>query len=317
MPNIDLSLEKLKEYKGVREIPEDMNIFWEENIKKLNISEERIEILSSQFKSPICNCYDISFLGIDGVRVYAKMIMPKVIKKRIPAIVEFHGYGGSNGDWSRRLHYSSLDVAYFIMDCRDQMGKSGKEYFRTGNLTRGLLEGPEELYYKKVYLDALRLINIVSNLKEIDEENILTLGYSQGGALALVSAALSKKIKSTFAIYPYLCDFKRVWDLDYGEFAYQELRDFFRWYDPMHKSEEKYFKILDYIDVKNFASMIRGDVTVVTGLMDKVCPPSAQFSLYNRIISKKQQLIYPDFGHENINGLEDEIYNWVLNTLNK
>lgn len=54
---------------------------------------------------------------------------------------------------------------------------------------------------------------------------------------------------------------------------------------------------------------------MVTGLMDKVCPPSTQFAVYNNIKSKKEHIIYPDFGHENINGLEDLIYQWALNLL--
>lgn len=315
MPNIDLSIKELKNYKGVRETPSDIKIFWEKNKESLKGGHERIEILSSSFKSPICNCYDLFFRGVDGERIYAKMILPKEIKEKIPAIVEFHGYGGNSGDWTRRLHYSSLNIAYFIMDCRDQMGQSGKDNLRVGNLTKGLKEGPEELYYKKVYLDALRLVNIVMDLDEVDEKKVLTLGYSQGGALALAAAALNTKIKSTFAIYPYLCDFKRVWDLDYGEFAYQELRDYFRWNDPTHEKEEEVFKTLDYIDIKNLAPLIEGEISLVTGLMDKVCPPSTQFAMFNSLKGIHKHIIYPDFGHENINGLEDKIYLWVLEKL--
>lgn len=317
MPNIDLSMEELKRYKGIREIPNDMELFWKNRMEKLDESEERVEILSSSFQSPICDCFNLSFRGVDGEKISAKMIMPKKIEGKIPGVIEFHGYGGSSGDWTRRLHYSALGIAYFIMDCRDQMGESGKDSLRVGNLTRGLHDGAEELYYTKVYLDALRLVNIVSNMPKIDKDNILTLGYSQGGALSLVSAALSGKIKGTFAVYPYLCDFKRVWDLDYGDFAYDELREFFRWYDPTHENEERYFGYLDYIDVKNFAFLMKSDVTLATGLVDKVCPPSTQFSLFNRLKVKKDHIIYPDFGHENIRGLEDKIYTWVLNILNK
>lgn len=188
-------------------------------------------------------------------------------------------------------------------------------FFRTGNLLRGLRNGVNKCYYKKVYLDALKLLSFIFKMDNIDINRVATLGYSQGGALALVSSALDKRVNKVFSVYPYLSDFKRVWDMDLGGFAYQELKDYFKWYDPQHIYEKEMFEKLSYIDVKNFASYIQSDVTMVTGLIDTICPASTQFAIYNNIKSKKHHLIYPDFGHENINGLEDIIYKWALTLL--
>jgi cephalosporin-C deacetylase len=44
------------------------------------------------------------------------------------------------------------------------------------------------------------------------------------------------------------------------------------------------------------------------GLMDEVCPPSSQFAAYNKITSKKDVSIYPDFGHEGLSGWNDLVY---------
>jgi cephalosporin-C deacetylase len=46
--------------------------------------------------------------------------------------------------------------------------------------------------------------------------------------------------------------------------------------------------------------------------MDTICPPSTQFAAYNKIKSKKDMLIYPDFGHEHIRGLADRIYSFFM-----
>ncbi|MDX8337317.1 acetylxylan esterase [Candidatus Cetobacterium colombiensis] len=315
MPNVDLPLNELKNYIGISPTPIDLIEFWKESLDELREKAAEVIITSAAFDTPICECYDLNFKGIDGEKIYVKMLLPKNICNPVPAIIEFHGYGGNGGDWSKRLSYPASGIAYFSMDCRDQMGNSGKEYFRSGNLIRGLLEGPKKLYYRNLYLDAIRLLDIVFEMKNIDKKNVVTLGYSQGGAISLVSGALDPRVSKIFSIYPYLSDFKRVWDLDLGDFAYQELKDFFRWYDPQHKNEKKIFETLSYIDVKNFAKNIVGEVTMVTGLVDKVCPPSTQFAVFNNIKSKKEHIIYPDFGHENINGLEDIIYEWALNLL--
>jgi cephalosporin-C deacetylase len=45
--------------------------------------------------------------------------------------------------------------------------------------------------------------------------------------------------------------------------------------------------------------------------MDTICPPSTQFAAYNKIRSKKELLIYPDFGHEGLPGAPDRIYDFL------
>ena len=73
---------------------------------------------------------------------------------------------------------------------------------------------------------------------------------------------------------------------------------YFKNQDPRHKTEDEFFEKLGYIDIQNIAKRIKADVLMATGLMDNCCPPSSQFATYNKITSKKQVEIYPDFGHE-------------------
>ena len=51
---------------------------------------------------------------------------------------------------------------------------------------------------------------------------------------------------------------------------------------------------------------------MATGLMDTICPPSTQFAVYNKIKSKKEMVLYPDFGHESLPGFEDLKYQFML-----
>ena len=51
---------------------------------------------------------------------------------------------------------------------------------------------------------------------------------------------------------------------------------------------------------------------VLRGLMDTICPPSSQFAVYNKITASKALLVYPDFGHEGLPGLNDEILQFLL-----
>ena len=69
---------------------------------------------------------------------------------------------------------------------------------------------------------------------------------------------------------------------------------------------------MGYIDVQNLAPRIRGDVLMGITLMDNICPPSTQFAAFNKITSKKEAMIYPDFGHEGIPGFSDHTFEFMM-----
>ena len=138
------------------------------------------------------------------------------------------------------------------------------------------------------------------------------MGGSQGGALSLVCAALSPQIKKVSASFPFLCDFKRVWELDRAEHAYADIKEYFRKFDPRHEREEEIFYKLGYIDVQNLAKRINAKVYMFTGLMDTICPPSTQFAAFNKIQSEKKVFFYPEFGHEALPEEAEITMEWFL-----
>ena len=137
-------------------------------------------------------------------------------------------------------------------------------------------------------------------------------GASQGGGLTLACAALEPRIRHAAPVYPFLCDYQRVWQMDQAERAYRELRDFFRMFDPTHEREQFYFERLGYIDVQHLAGRIQAQVLMGVGLMDQVCPPSTQFAAYNKITAPKEMVIYPDFEHEPLPRFRDRVLQFML-----
>ena len=75
------------------------------------------------------------------------------------------------------------------------------------------------------------------------------------------------------------------------------------------------FTRLGYIDVQHLAPRIRANLLMVTGLMDDTCPPSTQFAAYNKVQSPKQMVLYPDYGHENLPGVNDRILAFFASAL--
>jgi cephalosporin-C deacetylase len=144
------------------------------------------------------------------------------------------------------------------------------------------------------------LARIVMGLDYVDETRVGAVGGSQGGALTVACAALVPEIKLCAPIYPYLSDYKRVWEMDLDKAAYEGLRYYFRFFDPRHEREDEIFTKLGYIDIQFLAPRIKAKVMMATGLMDTICPPSTQFAMYNKLTCEKSYVLYPDFGHENL-----------------
>jgi cephalosporin-C deacetylase-like acetyl esterase len=115
-------------------------------------------------------------------------------------------------------------------------------------------------------------------------------------------------IKACSAAFPFLCDYRRVWEMDLAEGAYEELKSYFRLFDPTHAREQEVFRTLGYIDVQNLVPRIRAEVLMGTALMDQICPPSTQFAAYNKISANMKLILYPDFGHKELPGHMDRVF---------
>ncbi|AUS97648.1 acetylesterase [Clostridium thermosuccinogenes] len=317
MPIVDMPLEELKKYQGINPCPDDFDAFWDASIAEMKSLDPQVELIPSKFQAPCAECFDLFFTGVRGARIHAKYLRPKNSTEPHPAVIQFHGYTGSSGDWNDKLNYVASGFSVAVLDCRGQGGISedvggvkGNTFH--GHIIRGLDDSPENMLFRHIFLDTAQLASIVMSFPEVDENRVGAMGGSQGGALTLVCAALEPRIKRLAPIYPFLCDYKRVWEMDLAQNAYAELKDFFRHFDPTHKREEEIFTRLGYIDVQYLAKRIKGQVLMGTGLMDTICPPSTQFAVYNKITAPKDMVIYPDFGHEWLPSFGDMTYEFMM-----
>ncbi len=317
MPIFDLPLEQLKKYKGTNPKPKDMDEYWDSSLKELEELNFDVKLERAKFEAPGCECFDLWFTGVGGARVYAKYLRPRGVSVPHPAVVVFHGYRGSSGDWADMLKYVFMGFSVAALDCRGQGGHSEdvggvKGTTIMGHIVKGLDDpDPKKLLYRSIFLDTVEIIRIIMDMEEVDGKRIGVSGGSQGGGLALACSALEPRVKLSFVRFPFLSDYRRVWDLDLAKDAYEEISSYFRRLDPRHEREKDIFTKLGYIDVQHLAPRIKATVLMVTGLMDTVCPPSTQFAVYNKIKSKKNMIIYPDYGHENMPGVSDIEFNFL------
>lgn len=317
MPIIDMPLHELKLYQGLNPRPGDFDAYWDAALEEMRAVEPRVELAPSDFQAPGVECFHLYFTGVRGARVHAKYVRPKGIPEPHAAVVVFHGYSGSSGDWFDKLAYASLGLSVAALDVRGQGGGSEdvgsvKGNTLQGHIIRGLDDAPENLLFRQIYLDTAQLAGIVMKMPEVDPARVGATGGSQGGGLTLACAALEPRIKRAAPLFPFLCDYRRVWEMDLAKDAYEELRNYFRRFDPKHEREEDVFTRLGYIDCQHLAPRVQAEVLMGIGLMDELCPPSTQFAAYNKIAARKHMLIYPDFAHEVPPGFLDDVAQFLL-----
>lgn len=317
MPRVDMSLEALKNYRGTNPKPLDFDMFWDKQVERANAHPLEYTIEESEIKGfSTITCYDMWFTGIDKAKIYAKYIKPNTNQK-VPLILQYHGYPGASRPWFEQIDFAGMGYALLIMDCPGQGGRSEARKTRmlgptaSNHFIMGIDGEIEDLYYVNTFLDGYLLSRIGESLEGIDKSRIYCNGASQGAAFALVCTALNHKIKKCAALYPYLCDYKRVWELDLDHVVYEGLRYYSKWFDQEHSNDEMFLK-LGYIDVANFASRIQAEILFGIGLCDVFCPPSTQFAVYNQISSKKELYIYPDYGHEEIPEFDDLLLDYFV-----
>jgi cephalosporin-C deacetylase len=314
MPAFDKPLAELLTYRGINPRPADFDAYWDAASAELESHDPRVELVPAKFQAASAECFDLYFTGIGGSRIHAKYLRPKNAHAPHPAVLHFHGYSGHSGDWVEKLAYTGIGFSVASLDVRGQGGASEDLGTSTGTTLRGhIIRGladadPRRLAFRQIFLDTALLARIVMDFAEVDATRVGALGGSQGGALTIACAALEPRIARIAPIHPFLSDYRRVWEIDLAENAYEELRYFLRSFDPRHERIEVIWTKLGYIDIQHLAPRIRAEVLMGISLMDKICPPSTQFAAYNKIIAPKEPVIYPDFAHENLPGFLDRAF---------
>ena len=120
-----------------------------------------------------------------------------------------------------------------------KMSGGVKGWTLNGHIVRGLDDDPKNLLYRAIFLDTAQLAKIVMEMPEVDPTRVGATGGSQGGGLTLACVSLEPRIKKAAPVFPFLCDYQRVWEIDQDVDAYDELRAWFRRFDPRHERESQ------------------------------------------------------------------------------
>lgn len=167
----------------------------------------------------------------------------------------------------------------------------------------------DSYYYKDVYVGCARAVDFLCSLPGWDGKNVIVTGGSQGGALTLVTAALSDKVTLCAPFYPALCDLQGFRHGRAGGWP----KFFSKYYGngsdsiPVDKASET----LRYFDVVNFARTVRVPVFMSWGYSDDTCSPSSVWAAWNEISAPKEKDVTPASGHWRFESSQNKCAAWM------
>jgi cephalosporin-C deacetylase len=311
MPRFDLSLPELRDYRPEIAEPADFDEFWSNTLDEARNfpSEPRLRRVASPLTQ--VEAYDVVFPGFAGQPIHAWYLLPAGVTGRLPAVVEYNGYGGGRGLPHERLAWVSAGYAYLLMDTRGQgsvWGSGGDTPDPNGTgpsvpgfMTRGI-ERPQDHYYRRVYTDAVRAIDAIRTLDRVDPDRVAVCGGSQGGGIALAAAGLVDGLVGAMPEVPFLCHFERA----VGMTADTPYTEIVRYLSVHRDLIEQTFRTLSYLDGVNFAKRATTPALFSVGLLDPVCPPSTVFAALNHYAGDVEIEVYPFNEHEGGGG-----YHWL------
>lgn len=280
------------DYACSTERPSDFGRFWqgvESQAREIGLAPQLVrDRLRSDAEVTV---YQAFYTSIDRVRVAAWYCLPADVEGPFPGLLKVPGYKSDPAvpkEWAR-LGYAALAVAP-----RGKLrSRSQFDPGYPGLLTHGIVDR-NTYSYRGFYVDAWRGIDFLSARPEVDEGRLGVAGSSQGGALALCTAARRPQVRAASVGAPFLVGMLDATELT-SSYPYREISDYLRLYPQRRRRVER---TLAYFDCLNFAPSITCPLIMNIGLRDNVCPPETGYAVFRDIAASDKRLYaYPDQGH--------------------
>jgi cephalosporin-C deacetylase len=297
MASIDMPLEQLRQYKPTLYRAEDFESFWQTTIRDATRQPTNAELIPYDLPTRNLECFAVRFDGFEAGRLAGWYARPSLAGK-FPGVMMYHGYSGRAPRLLDMIYLAAQGMCVLSMDCRGQNGQSQDasitpEGHAIGWMTQGIRD-PKKYYYRYVFADAVRALELLAHRDEVDESRLAITGGSQGGGISLAVAALSDRPILALPDIPFLCDFRRAIAIAPAG-PYPEIPVFLKNFPQLY---DQTIRTLGYFDCMNLAPWIKCRTLISNCLWDDVCPPSTIFAAYNHITADKQIEIYPFHKHE-------------------
>ncbi len=301
--------------KPTETMPDDFNAFWQKAIEKNNsIPMDAKLTLMPEYSTSDVDVFLVSLQNYKkGKRLYGYLSKPKA-EGKYPVILIPPGAGvkkikpstyyAEQGFISLAIEIHGISPELSDADYKNIKNAFGDYWFNN-------LDDKDNYYYKSVYLGCVRCIDFLTSLPEYDGENVVVKGGSQGGALAIVTTALDKRVKYVAAFYPALCDLTGYLHERTGGWPH-----LFHYKYPNNNASKNHLETASYYDVVNFAKNITVPGFYSYGYNDFTCPPTSVLSALNSITAPKKIIVTPISGHWRFPETDNQSTEWLKEKCN-
>ncbi len=278
-------------------LPADFEEFWKKALaENSKVPMQPLLTLLPDECTPDLDVYEVRLQHYNkGSFIYGKLCMPKAPGK-YPAVLRVPGAGVKKNPAELTLANKGM-ITLSIGIHGVPLTMADGVY---GALNQGVLkdyafihlDDKDQYYYRRVYTGCVRALDFLTTLPQYDGKNLGVIGGSQGGALAMVTAALDKRVTALVAYYPALCDLTGYLHGRAGGWPAM----FAPRNEKLNKKNEK-IETSRYYDVVNFARFIEAPGYYSWGYNDPTCPPTSYYAAYNVLQAPKQLYVAQSTGH--------------------
>lgn len=288
----------LREYRSSQTPPGDFDEFWADTLAEARSAAGSVTRRPVETGLVGVTVSELVYPGFGGHPIRAWLRMPARHEGRLPVVVHFTGYGAGRGAAIDDLLFATAGYAHLVMDTRGQ-GDGGtvdpgfEPIAPSGFLTRGITD-PRSYYYRRVFTDAVRAVDAVRGLDEVDPDRVVVAGNSQGGGIAVAAGVLAGGVRAVLAQAPFLADLPRATSAT-PTYPYREIADLLA---RARGLESAVRSTLAYFDVVNLATRAQAPAWFSAGLMDDITPPETVFAVHNAWAAERHIVTWPFNGHD-------------------
>ncbi|MDR0938621.1 MAG: acetylxylan esterase [Mediterranea sp.] len=293
-------------------LPADFSAYWEGVLERARATPlNPVTRLLPERCTETDNVYEVSFnTRTAGERFFGILSVPKA-EGKYPALLRVPGAGVrpySGDTYTAPGQAITLEVG--VHGIPVTMPRAVYDDLNRGALNNYWVfrrDDRDAFYYNRVVVGALRAVDYLCSLPAFDGHTLGVSGSSQGGALAIITAALDSRVTFFAAVHPALCDHE-------GFFRHRAAGwpHYFLYYGTPTEKERTTAR---YYDVVNFARQLRVPGWISFGYNDEVCPPTSMYAAYNADTAPKQLSLYLQTGHFWYQEQWDEWQEWIRREL--
>ena len=317
----DAPITELEQTHVPAERPADFDTFWQEIRAELALVPLEWERLPGAGGETARHRIDwLRFSSLDDVLIYGWLAVPKEAPQPgRRGYLWLPGYSLGNPPpgpealypdtltLGLNLHGNIPDAPYA------HPSASGMDYITEG------IESPHTYIYRAIVAHCLRALEVLARQEEVAPNRLVVGGMSQGGGLALITAALTPDVCLCLADMPWLGALDLALSLlDRAKYRktkaarYPDARGLIADYAEAHPDRAaQVYQTYRYFDPLSHAAYVTCPTQVSAGGRDPSCKSPTVYAVFNALQCEKEMLFLPQTGHEIVPAMHEAHGPWV------